>query len=311
MNAFDECIRGYGEAAQHATDLGTIVVNVTHRCNQACAHCHLGCSPERPEVMSPEVIARVLEIVDEVRPDLVDVTGGAPELCPDVPAFVGALRSAGHRVQLRTNLTVLAEPEHAELPRSWAAQKVAVLASLPCYTDRNVRAVRGSRVRDASVEVLQELNALGYGIDPELTLDLAYNPVGATLPEDQGALEALFREELATRFGVSFTRLRTIANTPVGRFRDKLVAEGSYRRYLRALRESFNPATLPFLMCRHQIEVGWDGRLYDCDFNLAAGLPTNSGSPTTVWDFDAERVAGRRITHAEHCLACTAGAGSS
>ena len=253
----------------------------------------------------------MLEIADEVRPDLVDVTGGAPELCPDLPAFLGALRGGGHRVQVRTNLTVLAESRHADLPRFWASERVGLLASMPCYTDRNVRVVRGAKVRDTSVEVLRRLNGLGYGIDPELTLDLAYNPVGTTLPEDQTALEALFREELMARFGISFSRLKTIANVPLGRFRTVLLAEDSYDRYLRALRESFNPDTLPLLMCRHQIEVAWDGRLYDCDFNLAAGLPAHAESPRTVWEFDAQAVSRRRIVHADHCLTCTAGAGTS
>jgi radical SAM/Cys-rich protein len=302
---------GGQERVFRAIDLRTVVVNLTLRCNQACAHCQVSSSPARREEASAEVLDRVLGIAADVRPDVVDLTGGAPEYHPLLRDFVRRLRSDGHRVQLRTNLTVLLEPEMADLPAFLSAEKVDLLASLPCYTDRNVRLVRGEGVRDASIEVMRRLNALGYGTDGGLRLDLVYNPVGTMLPEPQASLEALFRDELAERFGVSFTHLLTMTNMPVGRFREHLTAEGTYPAYIAALREAFNPATLPHLMCRHQIEVGCDGRLYDCDFDFGEGVPVSAEGARSVWDFDAERVTQRRIDLKAHCWGCTAGAGSS
>lgn len=294
-----------------ALDLRALVVSLTLRCNQACTHCQVSSSPARTETMPADVLERVIAIAAEVRPDVVDLTGGAPEYHPHLRDLVMRLRGDGRRVQLRTNLTVLLEPEQAGTIEFFAAEGVELLASMPCYTDRNVRAVRGAGVRDGSVAVLRRLNALGYGRDGGLRLDLVYNPVGPTLPEAQSALEAHFREELGRRFDVSFTHLLTMTNMPVGRFKQRLTAEGTHDRYLHALRAAFNPDTLPHLMCRHQIEVGWDGRLYDCDFDLGEGLPVSPSAPGTVWDFDADGVARREVALHAHCAGCTAGAGSS
>ncbi len=261
--------------------------------------------------MGADTMARVVEVASDLGPEVVDITGGAPELNPLLPDLLRALRAHGHRVQLRTNLTVLADPEHAALAGLYASSGIELLASLPCYTVRNVDLGRGPGVHDLSVRMLLALNALGYGTDGGPRLDLIYNTVGTTLPEPQAMLEELFREELAARFGIVFTHLLTMTNMPVGRFRDRLIAEGGYDRYLRALREAFNPEVVPFLQCRHQVEVGWDGRLYDCDFNLGRGIPVSHDAPPTVWEFDAEALATRRVVHSVHCFGCTAGAGSS
>ncbi len=261
-------------------------------------------------MMDLETMLRVAEVASDIRPLVVDITGGAPELSPHLLPFLRALRADGHRVQLRTNLTVLADPRYAALGEAYASSGIELLASMPCYTERNVSAIRGPGVRDVSVQTLLTLNKLGYGTDGGLRLDLIYNPVGTTLPEPQEALEALFREELEERFGVVFTHLLTMTNMPVGRFGDRLTAEGGYDRYMRGLREAFNPDVVPLLQCRHQVEVGWDGRLYDCDFNLGMGRPV-SGDAQTVWEFDAESLATRRIVNGPHCFGCTAGAGSS
>jgi radical SAM/Cys-rich protein len=311
VNEFESRVSDAGDAALFAADLATLVLNVTLRCNQSCTHCHVSSSPVRSETMGPEVMERVVEAASELRPAIVDVTGGAPELNPHLPVLLRALRAEGHRVQLRTNLTVLADPEYAGLADLYAELGIELLASVPCYTERNTAVVRGSGVLDTSVRMLGALNGLGYGIDSGRRLDLVYNPVGTTLPEPQTQLEELYRDELARRFGVSFTRLLTMTNMPVGRFRDRLVAEGGYERYLRALKEAFNPDVMPLLQCRHQIEIGWDGRLYDCDFNLGAGVPVARSAPATVWAFDATAIARRRISHRMHCFACAAGAGSS
>lgn len=311
MNAFESRVAEQCDDDLRGLELQGIVVSVTLQCNQTCSHCHVRSSPSRTEMMSSEVMAQVVAVASAVSPVVVDITGGAPELNADLPAFISALRSDGHRVQVRTNLTVLEDPDHAALAGFYSATGVELLASMPCYTDRNVRAVRGAGVRDSSVRALQRLNALGYGVDGGSRLDLIYNPVGTNLPEPQDALEQMFRDALAEQFGVEFTHLLTMTNMPAGRFRDRLVSSGGYDRYTRALELAFNPAVVPLLQCRRQVEVGWDGRLWDCDFNLGEGLPVAHGTPRSVWEFDADAVAHRRIAHRRHCFGCTAGSGSS
>ncbi len=308
---FESRISEQGERALRGIDLNALAVSVTLKCNQACGHCHVSSSPARTEMMDADTMAQVVEVASDLRPPLIDITGGAPELNPRLPRFLRALRADAHRVQLRTNLTALADPEQPGLPELYASAGIELLASMPCYTERNVDVVRGRGVRDASVQMLRKLNGLGYGAAGGPRLDLIYNPVGTTLPEPQAALESLFRDELVDRFGIVFTHLLTMTNMPVGRFRDRLVADGGYERYMHALREAFNPDVVPLLQCRHQIEIGWDGRLYDCDFNLGRQRPVLGDGPATVWEFDAETIATRRIAHGEHCFGCTAGAGSS
>lgn len=311
MNGFQQRASEHGEQALHAVEVAALVVSVTLRCNQACTHCHVMSGPGREEMMAADVMSRVVALASAVHPAVVDVTGGAPELNPLLPDFLRALTADGQRVQLRTNLTVLEDPEYRQLAEVYAASGVELLASMPCYTERNIRTVRGGGVRDASVRALRRLNALGFGVAGGKRLDLVYNPVGTNLPEPQASLEALFRDELAERFGIVFTHLLTMTNMPVGRFRDQLIAEGAHERYLRALRESFNPHVLPLLQCRHQVEIGCDGRLYDCDFNLGAGRPVTPEAPGTVWEFDADVLSRRPIVNDTHCFGCTAGAGSS
>lgn len=311
MNDFERRIALTDEADLRSLEVTGLVVSVTLHCNQACAHCHVSSSPSRPEMMSSKVMERVAEVASAIRPTVIDITGGAPELNPDLPDFLRALRADGQRVQVRTNLTVLEDPTYVWLADFYAESGIELVASMPCYTDRNVRIVRGAGVRDASVQAMRRLNALGYGVDGGRRLDLVYNPVGTTLPEPQASLEELFRDELAERFEMSFTHLLTMTNMPVGRFRDRLLSDGGYDRYLRALEAAFNPDVVGLLQCRHQVEIGWDGTLYDCDFNLGAGIPVTRGTPRTVWDFDADAVADRRVAHGRHCYGCTAGAGSS
>lgn len=310
-NDFASRISEQDDLALRGIDLHALEVSVTLKCNQACAHCHVSSSPSRSETMSADTMERVIDVAAGLRPQVIDITGGAPELNPLLAPFIRALRADGHRVQLRTNLTVLAKSECAGLADLYASLGIELLASMPCYTERNVDLIRGHGVRDESVRMLLTLNGLGYGTAAGPRLDLIYNPVGTTLPEPQAALESLFRDELADRFGIVFTHLLTMTNMPVGRFRGRLVADGGYDRYLHALREAFNPEVVPFLQCRHQIEVGWDGRLYDCDFNLGMERPVLRGAPATVREFDSEALATRMIAHGAHCFGCTAGAGSS
>jgi len=293
------------------TDIATIQVNVGLTCNQACKHCHVQASPDRSEVMRWEVMQEVLRAADAVKPELVDITGGAPELNPHIREFIEALTGAGHAVQLRTNLTAMTVPGLEDMPEFLAGHKVRLAASMPCYLEENVAAQRGGGVYQKSVEVMKRLNSLGYGTRDELVLDLVYNPGGAFLPPGQAKLEADYKRELRERFGIEFTSLLTITNMPLGRFWSEMRKENRDDEYMRLLMESFNPATLDGLMCRHQISVGWDGTVYDCDFNLALGMPVEVEGPNSIGDADLDELAGRSIVTGLHCFGCTAGCGSS
>jgi len=214
-------------------------------------------------------------------------------------------------VQVRTNLTVLLEPGMETLPEWLREHQVQLVASLPCYLEQNVRAQRGERTYEKSIEAIKRLNALGYGSDPRLPLNLVYNPGGPFLPPEQSTLEADYRRELGSRFDITFSHLLTITNVPIGRFRAELRRQNQEQEYLQLLRAAFNPLTVEGLMCRHQISVGWDGTLFDCDFNLALGYAVDHGAPDHIRSFDPDALKTRRIVTGEHCFSCTAGHGSS
>lgn len=254
---------------------------------------------------------QVLETADALHPRTIDLTGGAPEMNPHFRKFVIDLREKGHTVQVRTNLTVLTEQGMETLPEFFADRGIALVASLPCYLEENVRAQRGPGVYEKSIEAIRRLNRFGYGVDPERVLNLVYNPGGPFLPPQQAQLETDYRRELQQRFGVSFTRLLTITNMPIGRLRGALQKTEEVKKYLSLLQASFNPDTLDGLMCRHQISVGWDGKIYDCDFNLALGFPVNHGAPDRIEHFNRKALEKRRIVTGNHCFGCTAGCGSS
>ncbi|MGD0232390.1 MAG: arsenosugar biosynthesis radical SAM (seleno)protein ArsS [Syntrophorhabdales bacterium] len=311
MNAFEEIIARHGYDGLQSQEIGIIQVNLGLKCNQQCIHCHVEAGPWRTEMMGWPMMEMVLEAAARIRPRLVDLTGGAPELNPDFRRFVEGLCRKGLSVQVRTNLTALFEPGMEDLPDFFGEHKVQVVASLPCYKEENVRSQRGPGVYEKSIAVIKRLNGLGYGVDSLLPLSLAYNPGGPFLPSAQTALEADYRRELASRFGLSFTHLFTITNMPLGRFHKELIREHQDDAYARLLRSSFNPETVPGLMCRHQVNIGWDGTIYDCDFNLALGLPVNHGAPDHIERFEPVALTERRIMTGEHCLGCTAGAGSS
>lgn len=311
MNEFEKCVAQVTGEGLHSCDLRILQVNLGLRCNQQCAHCHLAAGPERVEMMDWPTMESVLGAAGSVNCELVDITGGAPELNPHFRRFVTALREQGHRVQVRTNLTVLLEPGLESLPEFLRDHQVQLVASLPCYTEENVAAQRGRGVFQRSITALRRLNDLGYGTRSDLDLNVVYNPGGGALPGDQEALEADYRRELGERFGVTFTRLLTITNVPMGRFLAVLGSTEQQSEYLALLRNSFNAETVPGLMCRHQLSVGWDGALYDCDFNLALRCPVDHGAPDHIARFDLARLATRRVVTGKHCFACTAGHGSS
>jgi radical SAM/Cys-rich protein len=310
---FDGVLRGHGLGPLRRGAVTTLQVNVGKRCNQACHHCHVDAGPKRPEMMTRAVAERVAAVI-AANPEVavVDVTGGAPELNPSFRWLVREARRAGRRVIDRCNLTVLLEPEQEDLADFLAAHDVEVTASLPCYGPENVERQRGVGVFDRSIAALRRLNALGYGRPgSSRRLDLVYNPVGAFLPPEQAALEAQYRHELAHRFGVEFHRLLTITNMPIKRFADQLERTGAATAYMSLLVNHFNASTVDGLMCRSLVSVGWDGALYDCDFNQMLELPLAAG-PRTIFDVESlASLAGGTIATAAHCFGCTAGAGSS
>jgi radical SAM/Cys-rich protein len=300
-----------GELTRKALD--TVQVNLGNLCNMSCTHCHVGAGPKRTEVMELSTIERVIQLV-EATPSVgtVDLTGGAPELNPGFRELVRSVRRLGRAVIDRCNLTILTEPRMEWLPQFLAAEQVRVVASMPCYLPENVDRQRGAGAYERSVAGLRMLNALGYGRPGSgLELDLVYNPGGAFLPPPQAKLEAAYRKELGRRHGVVFNSLLTITNMPIDRFEAALQREGKAEEYMGLLVESFNPATVPAVMCRTLVSVGWDGRLYDCDFNQVLGIPLGAGV-TTIWDVEnLDGLAGQGVATARHCFGCTAGSGSS
>ncbi len=291
----------------------TLQVNVGSRCNQACHHCHVDASPTRAEMMTRETAERVLALL-KASPGVrvLDITGGAPELNHQFRHLVVGARTLGRGVIDRCNLTVLFEPGQEDTPEFLASHRVRVVASLPCYTKENVEKQRGSNVFEKSIRALRWLNRLGYGDgNPGLVLDLVYNPLGAFLPPPQESLEARYREELGNQFGIRFNNLLTITNMPIKRFARDLARQNKREEYVSLLVNHLNPETVQGLMCRTLVSVGYDGQLYDCDFNQMLGMPLG-GQRRTVWDInELATLTGDHIATASHCLACTAGGGSS
>jgi radical SAM/Cys-rich protein len=288
-------------------------VNIGRQCNLSCSHCHLEASSDRDEMMSREVMEAIIRTAPVLACEMIDITGGAPELHPDLRWFIEKLKRLGKAIQLRTNLVALTEGPDPDLMTFLKDHHVDLVASLPCYLKENVDAQRGSGVYEKAIGALRKLNEIGYGVEGELELNLVYNPAGPFLPGEQTELEKAFKSELGDRYGINFTHLLVIANAPIGRFRSKLEEDGQLDEYMTTLEEAFNPATLDGIMCRHQICVDWDGKLYDCDFNLAIGLPCTPGE-TSIQDMSPQEVAklvNRTIATGPHCFACTAGRGSS
>ncbi len=295
------------------TALEILQVNLTARCNLACTHCHVESGPKRTEALDARGIERLIELFSTASTlHTLDLTGGAPEMHPQFRRLVAAGRAQGLKVIDRCNLTVLFEPEQHGTAEFLAAQGVAVVASLPCYSSANVDKQRGKGVFGQSIEALQRLNALGYGhADSGLDLDLVYNPLGASLPPSQSALETDYRKRLFDDFGIVFNRLFTIANMPIKRFLHALQRDGRLDEYMQLLIDNFNPRAAEHVMCRNLISVGWDGSLYDCDFNQMLALPAG-GARRNLWDIARlDDIEQQPIAFGRHCYACTAGSGSS
>lgn len=308
---FAGVLADHGLAPLTRAPLAELQVNVGRLCNQACSHCHVEAGPNRTEIMSWETMARIASWAGRHGIAGVDITGGAPELNPNFRHFVDALLAQGASITARCNLTVLLEAGQDDLAQWYAQRNVRLVCSLPCYSRDNVEQQRGRGVFDKSIEALQRLNRCGYGVRPELTLDLVYNPNGAFLPPPQKALEAQYRAQLGERFGIRFTRLLALTNLPINRFAHFLERSGQAASYRALLRANFNAATVPDLMCRHLISVDWRGRVYDCDFNQMLDIPLAAGGERCLWEIDARSLIGARVAVGSHCFGCTAGAGSS
>lgn len=300
--------------------LTTLQVNLGYRCNQSCVHCHVNAGPNRTEMMDENNIDLVLQVLQDRKIEVLDLTGGAPELHVSFRRLVVAARAMGVRVIDRCNLTILLEPGYEDLPEFFAEQGVEVIASMPCYSPENVDKQRGHGVFDKSIVGLQRLNALGYG-QPEssLVLNLVYNPQGPSLPPEQSALQSDYKRELAKHFGIVFNELFALTNMPIQRFGSMLISKGTFKSYMSLLRDNFQQANLASVMCRHLVSVDWEGYLYDCDFNQQLGLPLPHGLKN-VSDIDrglhlkdllGADISGHSIFVADHCYGCTAGQGSS
>ena len=294
--------------------LDTLQVNLGYRCNQSCLHCHVNAGPNRTEEMDGETVDLVLEVLRARDLKTLDLTGGAPELNAHFRRLVGSARALGVTVIDRCNLTILSEPGQQDLAQFLARERVEIVASLPCYSAANVDRQRGDGVFERSIAALQTLNALGYGDEASgLRLSLVYNPQGASLPPPQAALEADYKRELGVHFGIRFNQLFVLANMPIQRFGSTLVSKGGFQSYLQLLKSACQPQNFNTVMCRSLISVGWQGELYDCDFNQMLGLPARLGGRTRphLRDLLSQPAEGNAIRVADHCYGCTAGQGSS
>jgi radical SAM/Cys-rich protein len=308
QSAFQKTLDRHGVVLTRG-ETTTLQINVGLACDLACRHCHLEAGPARTELMNGETVGAVIACAERIRFATVDITGGAPELLPQLPCLVERLAPLTSRLIVRTNLTALARPEAAALPVLYRKQRVVIVASIPAVNASQSESQRGGGTWETSMAVLRRLNGIGYGVKGSgLELNLISNPTGAFLPAGQAQVERRFHQDLQRRYGIAFSNLYTFANVPLGRFRSWLEQSGNLDRYLQKLAESFNPCTLPGLMCRSLISVDWNGFLYDCDFNLAAGLH-HGAHKLHISDLTTLPASGTPIPVGDHCYSCTAGSG--
>ena len=308
---FDDVLVTRGLPLLTTERIDQLQVNVGKLCNQTCAHCHVDAGPDRRESMSRETAGKVIDLLRRHDIRTLDITGGAPELNPQFRFLVDEATKLGRRIIDRCNLTVLMLPGQANLVSYLAERRVEVNASLPSFRPPGTDAQRGDGVFGKSIAALRKLNDAGYGKGTGLVLDLVHNPVGAFLPGTQISLERDYRRELSARYGIVFDHLHVITNMPISRFLEFLERSGNTERYMELLVRSFNPAAAGGVMCRTYLSVGWDGTLYDCDFNQMLALPVDHGAPRTLDTLLASNDLSRRVRTGLHCFGCTAGAGSS
>lgn len=310
--SFEKKLKNIGLFPLKPTQIEILQINLGKMCNQTCTHCHVDAGPDRKEIMTRETMQFCLEAVRKSSAHTADLTGGAPEMNPDFLWFVEELSKLGKKIIVRSNLTILvSNKKFRTYPGFFKKHKVVIISSLPCYTQENTDKQRGEGVFSRSVQALKILNELGYGKEGTgLELHLVFNPIGASLAGSQEKLQADYKRELGEKFGIVFNNLYTITNLPISRFLDYLLTIGKYEAYMEKLVNAFNPSTVSGVMCRNTISVGWDGFLYDCDFNQMLELKVNSNTQH-IRDFDANNLQKRKIIVSQHCYGCTAGAGSS
>ena len=309
---FEDALQGSGLYPLRATGIQIFQVNVGKKCNQTCRHCHVDAGPDRTEMMPDAVVDKVLEVIESTDIPVLDITGGAPELHKRWRELVVRARASGKHVMNRCNLTITRLPNYRYLPEFFAQHQVEVVASLPHFRQNNTDAQRGDGVFEQSIAALQRLNEVGYGRPGTgLVLNLVANPVGTFLPGNQAALERDWKRQMQRLYGIEFNALYTITNMPISRFLEHLENTGNLHEYMDRLVNAFNPAAAAGVMCRNTLSVGWDGTLYDCDFNGMLDLPVHPGVPRTIFEWDQVRLNTREIVLGAHCFGCTAGAGSS
>ncbi len=309
---FSKKLKESGLFPLKTSGLEILQINMGYMCNQVCKHCHVDAGPDRKEIMTVETLQHCLEVIQKYDIRTVDLTGGAPEMNPNFLWFVEELGKLGVHIMDRCNLTILvANKKYKQLPEVFARLGVEVISSLPHYTSKRTNNQRGDGVFEDSIDALQLLNSVGYGREGTgLELNLVFNPTGAFLPGDQGELEKLYKERLLADFGVVFNKLFVITNLPIARFLDYLIETDNYADYMAKLINAYNPVAAANVMCRNTLSVGWDGYLYDCDFNQMLDLKIKGGS-THISDFNIDAINSREIIVDQHCYGCTAGAGSS
>lgn len=309
---FHERIARSSFAPLSARAIDIVQINIGRRCNLACRHCHVEAGPARTEMMTRKILAACLEIARMKEITTIDITGGAPEMNPHLAWFLGEAGRLEKRIIVRSNLAILLEPAYAGFIDTYIQNRVEVVTSLPDYHADRTDRQRGAGVFSSVITAMKLLNKRGYGTTGSgLVLDIVYNPVGTYLPGPQKALETEYKKSLLNEQGVFFNKLFTITNVPVGRYLEYLMGSDNFEDYMADLCGAYNPSAAENVMCRTTLSVGWDGTLYDCDFNQMLGLPVNHGAPDTIMHFDFEALRTRRIVTGNHCYGCTAGAGSS
>jgi radical SAM/Cys-rich protein len=290
-------------------NLSTMQLNIGKLCNLACKHCHVEAGPNRTELMTLETMKDCMDVFEENNFSVLDITGGAPEMNPNLKYLIESARKLGSKIMVRSNLVVLDDPKYADLMEFFASHKVEIVCSLPYYTKSDTDRQRGEGVYEDSISILKKLNELGYGIKDDLVLNLVYNPGGAFLPPPQEAIEREYKVKLDKDWGIKFNSLFAITNNPIGRFGIFLERTKNLQGYMQRLSDSFNSGTVESMMCRDQISIGYDGKLYDCDFNQTLELTTEGIN--NIVDLKGKKLERRKISVGNHCYACTAGSGSS